>query len=88
MVYADRITLKPDQLWPISAILRDAVRIEYLCGYGTTADAVPSQLKLAVKWLAGHWYENRVPVGTEATKEVIWTLSSILGSFKLFRVPR
>lgn len=88
IVFADRITLKPSSCWPTSANIRDAVRVEYPCGYGDTPGDVPERLKLATKFLAGHWFENRVPIGTEPTNEILMTLSSLLGPFKLYRTPR
>jgi hypothetical protein len=88
-VFADKITLNVGESWPNMVSRRqDCVRIEYPCGYGDTADSVPSRLKLAIKFLAGWWWESRIPVCTEMTYEVLMTMSSLLGSFKLMRIPR
>jgi len=88
-VFADKITLNVGVNWPNMISRRqDCVRIEYGAGYGDTADLVPSRLKMAIKFLAGWWYENRMPVGTEMTYEVMMTMSSLLGSFKMLRIPR
>ena len=38
---------------------RNGIAIEVLAGYGGTAEAVPAGLRLAVKILVAHWFENR-----------------------------
>ncbi len=88
-VFANKITLLPGAFWPRAAARRqDVIRATYWCGYGETPDAVPSKLKTAIKYLAGWWYEMRVPVGTEPTSEVMFTLNSLLAEFRSGRIPR
>ena len=88
VVFADRITLLPGKSWPVTASMRDAVRVEYSSGYGDDATAVPAKLLTATKYLAGHFYDVRNPVSTEVTQEVAMTLSILMGQFRLFRIPR
>ncbi len=38
---------------------RNGIAIEVLAGYGSTAEAVPAGLRLAIKILVAHWFENR-----------------------------
>ncbi|WP_457093232.1 head-tail connector protein [Microvirga sp. P5_D2] len=38
---------------------RNGISIELRAGYGATPDAVPATLKLAIKILVAHWFENR-----------------------------
>ncbi|HST93408.1 MAG TPA: head-tail connector protein [Microvirga sp.] len=38
---------------------RHGISIELRAGYGTTAEAVPATLKLAIRILVAHWFENR-----------------------------
>lgn len=50
----------PFTWWPATIWGRpDAVQVTYTAGYGTTADTVPEALKLAIRGLVAHWYENR-----------------------------
>ena len=84
----DKITLLPGSTWAQTDSTQDCIQVAYTAGYGDTAASVPSQLKLAVMFLAGWWFENRMPVATEPTSEVMMTLSSLLGSYRLLRVPR
>jgi uncharacterized phiE125 gp8 family phage protein len=48
--------------WPSLAERPDAVQIEFVAGYGTTAASVPALLRLGVTALAAHFYEQRLPV--------------------------
>lgn len=55
------VALKTGQTWPsLTSSQRpvNAVRVAFTSGYAS-ADAVPASLKLAVKMLAAHFYENR-----------------------------
>lgn len=37
----------------------DPITVEYVAGYGASADDVPSAIKQAAKMLIAHWFENR-----------------------------
>jgi uncharacterized phiE125 gp8 family phage protein len=39
--------------------VRNGIGIELRAGYGAAADAVPAPLRLAMKILVAHWFENR-----------------------------
>lgn len=61
--------IMPAEHWPRDTADRpDCVSINYTCGYGDPAD-VPSRVRLCVKALAAHWFENREPavIGTGAS---------------------
>lgn len=45
--------------WPTIRDVVDAIRIRFVAGYSSAAN-VPANLKLAVKLLVAHWYDNRV----------------------------
>lgn len=47
--------------WPAIRPASGAVTIRFTAGYGDAA-AVPEPVKLAIKMLVAHWYENREPV--------------------------
>ncbi|QRM28155.1 head-tail connector protein [Microvirga sp. VF16] len=38
---------------------RNGISIELRAGYGTASEAVPAPLKLAIRILVAHWFENR-----------------------------
>lgn len=54
---------------PATARRPDAVEIDFVAGYGDTADAVPADILEAIRQLAAHMYEHResVVVGSIAT---------------------
>lgn len=87
VVFANNITLLPNKCWPTTAAMRDCVRIEYPVGYGDAATDVPERLKVATKYLAGHFYDVRNPVSTEITVPVQNTLNALLGAFMTYRIP-
>jgi hypothetical protein len=87
-VRANKITLVPANWWPPTSRLEDCIRIQYTAGYSVDASLVPSRLQMAVLFLAGWWYENRLLAGTEPTKEVMFTLCSLIQPFKTMRIPR
>lgn len=46
-------------IWPAVLPTPGSVQVTYKAGFGTTADAVPAPLQLAILQLVAHWYENR-----------------------------
>ena len=71
---------KENSVWPAAETRQDAIKITYRAGYGDTAASVPETVKLAVKMLVAHWYQQReavsemrlqdIPVGVEALLSV------------------
>jgi len=53
-----RIVLAYDKSYPDTRTVINAVTVTYVAGYGD-ATTVPQGIKLAIKSLVGHWYENR-----------------------------
>lgn len=79
---APRIALAYNETWPTVRWQSEAVRIQYLAGYGEAAD-VPKPIKQALLLLVGHWYANReaVNVGTTVT-ELPMAVKSLLFPFQ------
>lgn len=48
-----------DVVWPDTRDELAAVRIQYTCGYGTTAASVPALLREALILTVGHWMNNQ-----------------------------
>lgn len=71
------------ETWPDTRSQLNAVTITYTAGYGAAA-AVPENIKLAIKFLVGQWYENREPTvtGTIVT-EVPFTVKALLNPFRV-----
>lgn len=60
----------------------DPIVINFTCGYGDTADKVPSKVKQAMYMLISHWYDNRAIIsdlrGVDPTKEMAFSIQSLL----------
>ena len=57
----NRITITPKtgKAWPITQNRDDAIKIEYVIGYGASSTSVPQTVRHALLMLVAHWYENR-----------------------------
>lgn len=56
-----------NQIWPATAMgVVNAVTVTFVTGYGLADTNVPSDIKAALKFLLGHFYENREEVVTDA----------------------
>lgn len=57
----NRITITPKtgKAWPTTQTRDDAIKIEYVIGYGDSAASVPQTVRHGLMMLVAHWYENR-----------------------------
>jgi uncharacterized phiE125 gp8 family phage protein len=60
-----RIQPATNKAWPSTLRQQNAINIDYAAGYGVDGTSVPNDIKLAIKMLAAHWYENRETVVAE-----------------------
>jgi uncharacterized phiE125 gp8 family phage protein len=77
-----------DEVWPYARCQANSVRITFVAGYGS-AVAVPEPLKLAIKFLVSHWYENREPALASGAvpKEIPFTVEALLTPYLDGRYP-
>lgn len=69
--------------WPRPGKHRAPLRVEYVAGYGATADAVPKPICHAVLLFAAHLYKAREPVVFEgAPVEVPLSIGRLVANFK------
>ena len=54
-----RIVEAYETYWPDTSTRINTVEVRYIAGYGATAADVPETLKLAIKMLVNHYYDNR-----------------------------
>jgi uncharacterized phiE125 gp8 family phage protein len=65
----------PYTWWPPTVWGRpDAVQVTYTAGYGADATSVPENIKLAMKGMIAHWYENRESVALTNSTNAVTTL--------------
>jgi len=79
-----RVVLTYGKFWP-SITLRPAngICIEFVAGYGDSADLVPQSAKQAMLLLIGQWYENREATG-QVSKELEFTVNALLWPDRCF----
>jgi len=77
-----RIVLARGASWPGDVLTRiNGVRVRFTAGYGDAASDVPGIIKLAMKLLIGHWYENReATVAVGNIREVPLPVDTLLWS--------
>lgn len=66
-------TIKPKSgfNWPVAQQRSDAIKIEFVAGYGDAASDIPDTIRHAMLMLIAYWYENR-------ENELIGTISKTL----------
>lgn len=66
----------------------DAVRIDYLAGYGSQTEDAPARVRQAVRMLVGHWYRHRedVVIAAGAPKEMPKAVDALMAPFRRFGV--
>jgi len=54
-------TIKPKTgyNWPTAQVRQDAIKIEYVVGFGDASTDVPDTIRHAMLMLVAYWYENR-----------------------------
>jgi uncharacterized phiE125 gp8 family phage protein len=69
--------------WPTPRYERNAVRIQFTAGYGTTAETVPALIKEALILLVGHWtnFQTQQEGGINPTR-VPFAVRDMLDTFR------
>lgn len=65
-----RIRLKEGETWPTTKDTANAVTITFTVGHGDQSE-IPEDIKTAIRFLVGHWYENRSPVEVRPGAQLI-----------------
>ena len=79
-----RLVLDYGYSWPSNTLNnRNPIEIRFVCGY-TTPAKVPEELKLAMKILVGHYYENRemVLIGQTLT-EIPESVKALISNYRI-----
>lgn len=73
------------QTWPATRAVPNAVQIDYVSGFGD-ADAVPEDIKKALKIIAGQWENFQSALESGMTvRSVAWAALQLLSSYKDYR---
>lgn len=54
-----RVYLNQSQTWPVNLRDREAVKVRYIAGYGSSATGIPLAIKQAIRQHTAHMYECR-----------------------------
>lgn len=65
------------KVWPPTYPQDNAVTVRAVLGYGTTADDVPHEIRLAIKMLVVHWIDNSTGDMPEHIAALLWPSKSI-----------
>lgn len=76
--FVSKVALKYNQEWPTTYDQINAITIEYVAGYGDTADSVPVNFIHAIKLLVTHYYENRIAVNEKQAYDIAKTVDFLI----------
>ena len=78
--------LYPNVTWPVFKWIPDAIEIEYVCGYGDDATYVPEVIKIAIKMVLSHFFENRMEEITgDRVSKFEMSIDRVMASFENFQ---
>ena len=72
-------------IWPVPRVYHNAVKVEFIAGYGDAATDVPEPIRNAMLLLIGHLYENREMTAPINIAEVPFTYKTLLAPYRLVR---
>lgn len=75
------VALRENQVWPSTYERRDAVSVQYVCGYGGQFD-VPQQVRQAILLMIGDWYANRETFSFRSAVEMPFSASALLSPLR------
>lgn len=81
-VAGNRIFLSQTGEWPGSTRPRRSMLITFKAGFGTTADSVPWDLRLAVLMLAAHYWERPEAASEMTLNEVPMGIRQLVASYR------
>jgi hypothetical protein len=88
-VQMDKILLNVGCTWPLTDMRQDCIAINYSCGYSLDDPTqVPARLRMAILFLANHFWNIREIISVEPTSQIGMTLNRMLGSFRSMRIPK
>lgn len=70
--------------WPQVEPWPETVKVDFVTGYGTTADSLPEPIVEAVKQLAAHLYVNRQAVDLTSMSEIPLGIRDLLAPYRVF----
>ncbi len=82
-----RVSLRSGGVWPSPTRGVNGIEITYVAGFGNAASSVPADIKIAIRQLVAHYYENReVQDFDPATAEVPLGVRSVMKRRKIAKL--
>jgi len=78
------VVLAYGRRWPLARADKDAVRVEFTCGYGDPED-VPEALRAAVLLIVGTLYANRETVAPVSMQPIPHSAEWLMGPYRVLR---
>lgn len=82
-----RLVLQDTASWPVPTAglaAANGIRVDFTVGYGADGTAVPNRLKLAIKLLAAHYYENREATTPLKLEEMPRGVRALISKFRVY----
>jgi uncharacterized phiE125 gp8 family phage protein len=76
-----KTTIRPKsgKKFPVAQQRDDAIKVEYVIGYGDAAEDVPQTVRHAILMLVAHWYENREGAQERTLSDVPYGFQELIG---------
>ena len=65
--------------WPTTQVRTDAIKIEYVVGFGDAITDIPQTVRHALMMLVAHWYENREEAQSDTLVDVPYGFEELIG---------
>lgn len=78
-----RLWLNQDASWPDTGSFPGSIKITFTAGFGAAATDIPDEIRLALLYIAAHWYENRLPVTGDGVAELPHHLDALIASHRV-----
>jgi uncharacterized phiE125 gp8 family phage protein len=77
----NRISVSPKsgKSWPVTQTRDDAIKIEYIIGYGATSASVPETVRHALMMLVAHWYDARETATEKQMYDLPYGFTDMIG---------
>ena len=82
-----RLSLGYGEVWPGETLRPvNGVAVQFICGYGSVASAVPARVKEAIKLIVGDLYEHREDSDIKELKEVPYGVQTLLNLERIWPI--
>jgi hypothetical protein len=78
-----RLWLNQDASWPSTGSFPGSIQITFTAGFGAAASSIPDDIRLALLYIAAHWYEHRLPVTGDGVSALPHHLDALIASHRI-----